>query len=574
MSRARDNPQLQRRVRVANNLCPICWMPLGIEKALNPAVRSVDAWRVVQIAFRGKPGFSLMNPDNGSETMRPVLVFGLSDRVPHANENAPNYDRCHYVHFKQFGNQLEVKNLWFAENIDNVTDIKMGVLDPKVNWNVFLSLVRESRGIFYKAIGAYDANGTVFDATTGPLSQYIATLQHMPCNWNAINVLVVKMFRFFAGCKDCNQKMSFHAVMGVLFKLAFPNIAVPVAAPPPVVGGLRGGRRRQSAADPAMPDLKFSPEEMVHYVMLSGVLSDAEVNPNTGKFQVVNPERKQTWPLRYIMMWCALQILSGMWMIRATDQQIRHHRTYIYHGVMDFYASLWFFAMHCLRMPSGAGYRFDANPIKSDTETLAQKLTQTTTGDVPVLEFEEFHFYYTSVYPIFLRRVAAVPVGIEGSQLNLSTVLFGQLITDFNFTTRDNVVSALRDIYIRMFTAWSSHVVHISDMIYANFTDNGNPASREITDFFAAPADIIRMRSERDVLPLTVQGFSEEMGRRWFWFHFKHITFNRIALECKQYEAFLRQDNAGAQREVPSVMASIRMWRQWYVYFGQTVRQL
>ena len=107
MSRARDIPQLQRRVRVANNLCPICWMPLGIEKALNPAVRSVDAWRVVQIAFRGKPGFSLMNPDNGSETMRPVLVFGLSDRVPHANENAPNYDRCHYVHFKQFGNQLE-----------------------------------------------------------------------------------------------------------------------------------------------------------------------------------------------------------------------------------------------------------------------------------------------------------------------------------------------------------------------------------------------------------------------------------------------------------------------------------
>ena len=104
---------------------------------------------------------------------------------------------------------------------------------------------------------------------------------------------------------------------------------------------------------------------------------------------------------------------------------------------MDFYMSLWFYAMHALHygaMP-GTGFKVeekDLGTLKENETTLVDDLTPHTNG--VLLEFEEFHFYYTSVYPMFKRKLAA-DVAMGGaadadSRLNLSTEVLGQALID------------------------------------------------------------------------------------------------------------------------------------------------
>ena len=547
---ARDRPAMLTRIRIANNLCPICWMPLGMEYENGGDIQ--DRWSVAQIIFKGKPAYSVMNPDNSSQTSRPVLGFGISDIIPHAAD-APNYQKCHYVHYVQFGNRANVKNLWFGERLEYFAYMAPTAVHVSVAANNFHSLVCEERGVFSKVV-------------SGPLKDYLGGLatNQLNCNWKVVNVLAVKLFYFFAGCQDCNQKMSLRNALPEIFDLAFPDIT-PLEE---VVqrGGIRGGGR------PAPPPKRlpvgkfFDAEEMAHFLMLSGML-DRETEVNGISFQVKDKWRQTTWSLRYIMMWCALQILFSMRMIEGTDRQIRHHRVYIYYGVMDFYASLWFYAMHCLYLLKG-GAAFSAESVKNETGTFASAITMHAGAGSVVLEFEEFHFYYTSVLPIFLRKQAAAPLAprtLEDSQLNLSTTLFGE---NWSVQTRDDVVNRLNEIYTGMFAMWDAHVVNISMGIHQNFQ-----AAGIYRDFFAKPSDIVRMREARKNLPVEVNSFAGNMGSGWYWFHFRYITFNRIALESKMYQKYLRDAIIG-NRNPPSAVAAVRIWRGWYEELSRAVGAL
>ena len=555
---ARDKPALQTRVRIANNLCPICWMPLGMGHERGG---TRDRWSMAQIVFKGKPAFSVANPDGNSQTSRPVLGFGISDIIPHG-AGAENYNKCHYVHYLQFGNMCDVRNLWFAEGIDNLSPMVLGNVDGAVLRDGLFPMVCEQKGIFSGAVER-------------PLSVYLGGLRRLPCNWKVVNVLAVKLFRFFAGCQDCNQKMSLKKVLPVIFDLAFPELlAAPAPAPRASIRG-RAGARPPSPPRRPSAERFFKAEEMIHYLMLSGVLGDGE-EVHGDQFRVRDEWRRRTWPLRYIMMWCALQILFAMWMIEKTDPQIRHHRSYIYYGVMDFYASLWFYAMHCLGMPEG-GVAFDSSTVKAEDDTFASTIKKHVGAGSVVLEFEEFHFYYMSALPIFKKchgdagdaAMGGVAPSLKDAQLNLSTMIFGEV---WSISSRDDVVSRLEDIYSKMFATWRDYVQHISNLVHRNFQLEQGFRSN-IVDFFASPSEIIAMRDERKDLLVTVNTFAQNMGRGWFWFHFKHITFNRIALESKQYEEYLREVRIQGEAP-PSVFAAVRMWRKWYEELDQAVRNL
>ena len=143
----RELPAVLRRVRVANNVCPICWMPMRIEDEPSDVL---SRWTVAQIIFKGKPAFSVMNPDNSSQTSRPVLSFGIVDVIPH-KAGACNYDKCHYVHYAQFGTQCDVRNLWFGERINTDSSLAIRELPTGVNALNLFRLVSETEGIFSAA---------------------------------------------------------------------------------------------------------------------------------------------------------------------------------------------------------------------------------------------------------------------------------------------------------------------------------------------------------------------------------------------------------------------------------------
>ena len=460
------------------------------------------------------------------------------------------------------GSEADLVNYWFVGNLDRSFPIKLGTEVVKtgydLNESTLLGLVREYHSVFYHTIPAQQ----VYFDSINPTA-----------NWNSIATLARQMFKFFPGCADCNGQMTVTRYIVELFDLIFLSCldAQPL---PPALAGIRALPLRRRSVK-LRPSAIFNTEQMVHYLMLGGVLRDNEV---TGfEFKVDDPNRKNTWTMRYIMMWCALQILSCMWIIKKTHVSIKHHRTYIYYGVMDFYMSLWFYAMHALHygaMP-GTGFKVeekDLGTLKENETTLVDDLTPHTNG--VLLEFEEFHFYYTSVYPMFKRKLAA-DVAMGGaadadSRLNLSTEVLGQALIDGfpmdQYNEMTNPAQTLKSIYEAMFNEWNTHIQHVSTAIHRDFNlpAGANPIAVQAIQYFAKPSDIVAMRNERANLSLTVDAFVDHMSAHWYWYHFRHITFNRMAMECKDYDDFLKTD--GMDR--PSVAASVAMWRRWYKDFS------
>ena len=95
------------------------------------------------------------------------------------------------------------------------------------------------------------------------------------------------------------------------------------------------------------------------------------------QYKITDQHSKNTWTLKYIIMWCAIQILLCQWSMANTHQDVHHHTIYIYVGIMDFYMSIWFFVLHAMGFEDGKS-----------------------TG----MDFEVFHYYYMSCYGLFRKR--------------------------------------------------------------------------------------------------------------------------------------------------------------------------
>ena len=573
----RNKIALEKRAKLANNTCPICWMPLSIGEG-----KVAECWRAVQMAFKGKPAFSIRNPNGIGDVSRPVKAFGIN---PLTGSTQANCEQCHYVHFSMFGDHSDLNNLWYGCEFFQKIPMRNNEAEP-TKLDAFYSGIREDRSIFSVAVLNPKFNGYIVNA-----------LSDVNSNWNTITILAVKMFRFFPGCTDCNSHMTISKLIETLFDQLFPSDAYISRFPAPAapVQNPPIYQRPKNKFRKSRKKKEFDVEEMIHYLMLSGMLkADGDVHSDTFNFSIADEGRKKTWTLKYIIMWCALQIIFCQWNIKQTAMSIGHHRNYMFFGTMDFYMSLWFYALHCLGptiISSGKDLTImKKEPLEytfqDDKETLAESMVPYTNKNP--LEFEEFHYYYTSVFPFFLTKY--YPDEKRHSSLSLSVFSLGDG-PDFDVSSStlvglehpDILLNAVRNnlglVYEKVFTAWGNYVSTFSAMIHNDFaipSDEDLVLSvlrANIGLFFIKPSEIIAKRGVKERLNLDIDTFIDHQSPYWYWFHFKNITMPQIRRLCREYDRETLQGQASPHFK-PDRVVCITLWRRWFQLFDARVRAL
>jgi hypothetical protein len=335
-----------------------------------------------------------------------------------------------------------------------------------------------------------------------------------------------ELFGRFAGCIDCNSKMTIANFVARSFDLVFPNGTYAVGAHP------AGGRHKPA-----------NTEEMIHYLMLSGCLKSGDLAADRQTFSVQgDPFRLQSWTLKYITMWCVMQILFCKWHMGDEGPVLWHHMDYLYVGVMDFYMSVWFYALHCLGFVEGSRH-----PVS----------------------FMEFHYFYCSLMPQFLKSVGAW----AGDPMNLSlTTMHTDDLSNYRdawkFPNRDRATDLetmqrqAGDIMNDMKRMWTNHIQRLSDQINAGRGLQGPHAG-----FFIDPPNIKNKRDgavgAANAKAMSIASFSALLGRQWYWLHFKTITQRRITLLARDYDAHLSQNHGTLAADT-----RVQLWRQWYRRFA------
>ena len=522
-NKSRQAPKNEAMVKEENNLCPICWMPLCVGDGGH-----AEKWKAVQITFKGKPAFSVK--ENSRDFSRPVHVFGLNEI---AGKLTTNYEACHYVHFEHFGTYLKGNGIWFEGGRTTVncrTDETWPVKDEKFKEILF------GRGV--EAFGLFN-HAFVSGGSTDQFLNHVADPSNNK-NFSKVNETArIILNDAFMGCRDCNEKMSISDYVQEIFVMLFgqePPAKKRKSERPGVPSGI-------TTIDHEGHDGRV--EIMVHYIMLSGMLKQEDREGDGSEFFIKvhpgeneNDVRKKTWTLRFLMMWCALQILYCNWKLSTNFEYARHHVDYIYVGTMDFYISLWFYVMFCLDYEGG-------NPNR--------------------IGFQEFHYYYASILPMYLSKNAF----LGGMHLNLSNIVFDETQI---FQWKDR--NSLRDIRARILLIFDSIMkvwkdprrgLKIQDDIpfsVENFSSLIQKKSLNNT-FFIHHLSIEQRQLATPRLDLSIESFVDLLGSYWYWFHFKFITMPRIISACRQY------------KEIQSLpFAAKLLWNQWCFNFNERVKVL
>lgn len=246
-------------------------------------------------------------------------------------------------------------------------------------------------------------------------------------------------------------------------------------------------------------------------------------------YSVLSNHDRLTWEYRYIILWCLIKILFAAWEDSEITTAFRHHISYLFDGVQDFYLSLLFFVMH------------NANGKIRDGS--------------PPLRFEAFHFFYSSHLPFFLSSQGENPQ----HHRSLSHMILGD--TKFIFPggiNKREVTAQFMMLKTKVRDFWSLHFCRLSNFIY----DEG----REETPhkyFFCSPRSAAAMSDACSRIDLDVQSFKDYFtSYPGYWFHFKSITMPRVERDCKLYFD---------QATIPFVK---RVWAQWYAHLCTCVNAL
>lgn len=511
------------------NLCPLCWMPLFIDHGKHED----QLWAVVQYVFKGKPAFSIK--PSGSHQGRHVMVFGFSELNPRRQrvyaQDAGNVEDAHYI--------VSCQDCHFI-------DIALSAVSQAfLHWNG----IGESRYVIQSL-----KRGAGSDNNPSPFFQNLniedglwkdgtfdfVTHVRFDLNFFQTNKAFEILSRTFSGCPDCNMKMSNNKYIIHLFKLLF-------VFPPSNPGDTtRNGRGRPKSAPLRRlkeSDLMEDTESQMYYILLSGMLKKNDMMMGDGQlkrdvdsmndsayyFQVENETDRSTWGYRYLILWCMIKILFAAWEDADISKDFRHHISYLFSGVQDFYLSVLFFVMH------------SANGKMPRNE--------------PPLQFETFHFFYSSHIPFFLINKNQNP---EHHRSLSKLILTG---TKFRFSigmTMDDVRTQFVQLKQKVLDFWDSHFKHLSDYI---FSEHRTSLPHNI--FFCEPTKAAALSRECEKAELNVQSFKEFFTTYPdYWFHFKSITMPKIEQDCKIYY------------EKSSVPFAKRVWAQWYAYLCACVNDL
>ena len=528
--------------RAEFNLCPMCWMPLYSNSG---SMKNDDfSWGLVQFVFKGKPAFSIQA--DGYKHERSVLVFGVSDLHSDAKSNCED---CHFIHKSTYNITQRFQDIW-----DKSIALDQSVMVDTDNRQV-LSYLEESGyedgiGGFCQSLcagkglwsGVYDFV-TLFDGMS--IEDSMGYLEN--------NGIVNKLKSVFPGCRDCNSKMTVSKYIQPLIRLlalketlyttdANGILKISAAKPRPARGQPRGRGRGRGGVNigVARPRkekaLGIGNEMAMNYILLCGMM---EPNDKIGigecatttTFKILDMDHILTWKFRYALTWCLLQILFPAWEDARVNPFFRHHLSYVYTGIKDFYMSLFFFVMHC-----------------------ANGFTTTLHGD---FTFEAFHFFYSSHMPFYLMdKEGGNPAKCHSlSELILTGVQFSS--DDFN---RQTVSGDFDNLKKRMVYFWSVHFKPLSNFIHGRRGDG--PYSL----FFVHPSKAMEYTTKcqrSNEMGLNVQTFNDYFtATPGYWFHFKNITMANIEKDCKIYFD---------SNEIELVK---QVWAQWYNYLCMCVQRL
>jgi hypothetical protein len=481
--------------------------------------RGVQAenWRVVQLTFKAKPAFSVKK--GSADFARPVLVFGVNDFT---GIQRTNYEGCHYVHYSLSENGKHFSGVWEVGTYGDAYihgTANVAGSEPSLKDAFYVALFSSANNLFEQAFRP--------DSTTSVLLDNICSMDQEIVG--QLGTLQQFVQGFFMGCSDCNSRMTISEFVGPLFELIFSDSTY---APAPGRGRKKRGQvgedRRGDGDDEDVADTPsgrakkrspaadgFTDEMMLHYVMLRGLLNAGDqchdysnARPEERYFKVGEKKRRDAWLLKCIMMWCSLQILFCSWKMAALFDGKRHHTNYIYRGVMDFYLSMWFFALYSVCI--------------HDRQRN--------------LYFDEFHYYYTSMMPFYFHQRA----GFNGP-FNLCTLV----LTEQNIGQRvypaddDDTISQVQQeleiIFNRVTAFWNNEMNAICLGIHAVVRGGGVPS--QLPPFFT-PFDAVeqfRNRALDDRTNLDAQSFCDALTPFWYWFHFRHITMGVISATSRDY---------------------------------------
>lgn len=496
------------------NLCAICWMPLQVG---NGGGAETTKWKSVQVLFKGKPAFALVV--RGGEKInvyqRPVMVFGHHDIAKGRRES--EFDHCHFVHFCCTVD-IHLSNLWILVNPR--TDRPLPALYNSPGYIInsaaevkFFSRVRMSKSLFRLL------------CTNDKYNELLTSVEiDENSNWVEVNRFAENIntgTKKFAGCSDCNGRMTITKDIHLLFEETFQKGAFD---------------REKDANDPPLNVFENEPQKKtdneLHYLILGGLLEQPISRERNGRwvFEIQDEGRRKSWTFRCVIMWCALNILFCMRHIKQTNQAIGHHVFYIYEGLLDFHISLWLYFLYLMHASQGA------------------------------IPFALFHFYYASCFPLYLLKT-----GHANAEMSLQKLV----VTSNMYTQCQNIIDidqAMNAIYTNVFHIWSDlGFKELCVAINRNFTHaNDQPFVTFFTKTNVASANNQRHLS----VNLDIDSFVQDMGAFAYWFHFKFITIPRIGTLCKQY------DDGVLNRLTSSRNIAQRVWRQWFRLFDTYTRAL
>ena len=524
-----DPRQLEEMAKKGLNTCPICWLPLFIGEGPES-----EKFCSVQVWFKNKPSESTISPASW-ERNRSHTAFGM----PHAVINCHG---CHFLHRSSQGRNLVLwDNIWSGVTPD----------DPPTKRHEFKFKAREERrapAFYQHTCVEQGIFSSAFSDTSSDLFTLIDTAgtETKIFNSSKCDKVFQKMFGLFAGCRDCNSKMTINEFTKHLFSLVYKGVGV-------------------STRDNSIDD-----EGRIYYLMLSGLVKTDDIDPGEGCFTIHEADhinkRKRSWRFNVIVIWCQLQILFCLWKWSSTPAQFGHHVDHIYLGTADFYMAFILYAMHEGSTPKDYGHAS--------------------------LEFETFHYFYTSMYPQVKRGGApGVQGGAMDVQHNLSLHVLGiskgvKKPVEWRYpyveptdSSRDlnTIRRQIHDIQKNIADFWKYNFSLLSREIHNQgecFHRQALYANREMISnslpLFSRCKKITEQFESLRGAP-TLEDSVHILTSQQYWLHFRYITFLTVNESCKRYEQYYTRLPNTCQ-EVKR--AYINAWRLWFNTFNAKLKAL
>lgn len=473
-------------------------MPLCVDASM-PAGTSDEQWLRAQFCFKGKPSFII----EGAAGPRNINGFGPVH--PLAATRTQSIDACHFVHTSVSDGSTHFHNLWAqCDDADRRTD------DLSMLLNTF---PREAAKPL-QFLEELTIERSIFRDTEPTGTSMVDAFLFAPDRWVNIpllNTAIQTMTKStFAGCVDCNSKMTQMGKVPAFFSESFPSVR-----------------------NVSLVRVEYRDNAMMNYLLLQGMLRVDNVfgPPDAANvrapFQTplgyqsiwISPAQQRTWKMKLGVMWCYFSIFMSNHSLSRLKPPFAHHSAYIFLGTSDFYLSMVLYIIYVANIPR---------------DML-----------VTPLLFEEFHYFYAKNIPFYLRHRGKLgtrtPTAPYFSNSLTNAILGADASRDNGFAWMEapaglgldspNDRHLFRDaqVFIGQIHASLCRFVvrHFNPLCGELYHARASPDL--VLDYFARTDRVSDLLRQSNHAAMTIQAYVTLLGPDRYWFHFKAITMAQIA---------------------------------------------